>query len=134
MRNILIVDDDEDDKDFLVEALKDIDPDIRCQWFDDSVHALNHLSGSDAEIPDYIFLDLKMPKINGFQWLQLLRMLEKYQQVPVIFHSGSRVYCNHFNLSGLGPLFFLCKHPCMTEMVRDLEGIFQAKPSLIIQH
>lgn len=130
----MIVDDDEDDKDFLVEALTAIDPRIQYQWYGDGVNALNRLTEEGNEPPDCIFVDLKMPKVSGYQWLQLLRLLERYQQVPVVIYSGSRMYCDYYDLSRLGPVFFLCKHARMAELIQDVKGIIQADPSLIINH
>lgn len=134
MRHVLIVDDDEDDKEFLVEALAAVDADIRCHWYPDGLSALDQLTDLRFGTPDLIFVDLKMPKISGFQWLQLLRLLERYQKVPVIIYSGSRMYCDHYDLSRLGPVFFLCKHARMAELIQDVKGILQSDPGLIINY
>ena len=67
MRKILIVDDDEDDKDFLCEAIQNIDDSAYCIWVSDGLHALRLINDGSFNPPDYIFLDLNMPKIGGIQ-------------------------------------------------------------------
>ena len=65
---ILVVDDDIDDLLFFTDALAEIDPSIRSVMAFNGIEALQKLETIQPP-PDYIFLDLNMPKVNGKQCL-----------------------------------------------------------------
>jgi len=86
---ILLIDDDLDDIDFFIEAMAEIDPNIKC------VSALNAIDGLkllDASIvkPDFIFLDLNMPKMDGKQCLRLIKNSLVLRHIPEVHYSTSR--------------------------------------------
>lgn len=86
--NLLIVDDDEDDKFLIRQAFED----------DSNVYSLQ-LSNNDAEIlenirnpqsiPDLIILDLKVPKSEGLEILEYLRNSPLHKRIPIIILSRS---------------------------------------------
>jgi CheY-like chemotaxis protein len=61
---IFVIDDDYDDIVFFKDAIHQIDPSIKCVASKDGVSALELLS-KPAQIPDFIFLDLNMRRMNG---------------------------------------------------------------------
>src|SRR3954464_4141460 len=81
-RKLLIVDDSEDDRFFLERELKKALP--RCSIVGivyDGEAAIDYLSGarrfadrSIFPLPDVIVLDLKMPRVNGYDVLRWLRL------------------------------------------------------------
>lgn len=44
----------------------------------------------DQAIPDIIILDLMMPKLNGFEFLQYLKGREKFSKIPVIIATNMK--------------------------------------------
>ena len=50
--------------------------------------ALNHLSDAD-ELPDIILLDLNMPKINGIEFLSILKRDSRIKHIPTIILTTS---------------------------------------------
>lgn len=83
---ILAVDDDEEDIEIFVEALRDIDPSILCLVARSAEEALLILNG-DIELPAYIFLDINMPKIDGNSCLRQLKEDNRFCQIPVVMYS-----------------------------------------------
>ncbi|PIE64902.1 MAG: hypothetical protein CSA26_06100 [Desulfobacterales bacterium] len=48
----------------------------------------------DEDIPDIIILDIEMPRMNGFEFMGVLRNSDRYQQIPVIMLT-SRISDKH---------------------------------------
>lgn len=125
MKKILIVDDDEDDKDFLCEAIHGIDRSAHCICVSDGLHALRLINDESFIPPDYIFLDLNMPKMGGIQCLQKIRRLPGYESVPVVIYSSSELLTSQFDLSKSGPVKSLVKPGRMSELNDSLQEIFK---------
>ncbi|WP_318312616.1 response regulator [Flagellimonas crocea] len=86
--NIFLADDDEDDRLFFAEALKEIPLTIEISEFENGVGLMGNLY-SDEKLPDVIFLDLYMPMMNGFECLSDIRNEDKFKNIPVIIYSTS---------------------------------------------
>ncbi len=61
--NILIAEDDKDDAEMLIEALRSVLPSGNCIVTKNGIECLRYLKTHDA--PDLVFLDLNMPLKNG---------------------------------------------------------------------
>ena len=47
--------------------------------FDDALEALNSLKAPTPRVPNLIFLDINMPRMNGWQFLEEYKLLPPYQ-------------------------------------------------------
>lgn len=63
---ILNVDDDSDDREFFCDAIKVVDPEISCVLFENGEDLLSYLQEIKT-LPDYIFIDINMPMMNGYE-------------------------------------------------------------------
>ncbi len=91
MRNekkIMIIDDDQDDRFFFREALTEILSSAVCVEANDGIDALNQLRKVE-QLPDFIFLDINMPRMNGKECLSELKKDVKLKNIPVIMYSTS---------------------------------------------
>lgn len=86
LMTILYADDDRDDRDLMTEALNEIDPSISCQIAADGQELLNMLH-KNSELPDYIFLDINMPVMNGRECLIALKKDKRLREIPVVIYS-----------------------------------------------
>lgn len=106
---ILLVDDDEDDRNLFVEATKEVDNSINCMSASDGLEALGILRDDRNTIPDYIFLDLRMPGINGEECLIEIKKEPRLAAVPVIVYTTSRDVEESMRLKRLGAAHFMSK-------------------------
>jgi CheY-like chemotaxis protein len=87
--NVLLADDDEDDRNFFKEALEELPISANLTTVDDGVQLMQLLSQPEATSPDVLFLDLNMPRKNGFECLSEIKLNEKLKHLPVIIYSTS---------------------------------------------
>ncbi|CAN5332696.1 hypothetical protein BH11PSE2_BH11PSE2_13570 [soil metagenome] len=80
---ILFVDDDPILREFAVVHLSSENTSV--DVLDDGVSALEQL---DSVNPDIILLDLEMPRMDGFEFLQHLRSNPRHSGIPVIVCTG----------------------------------------------
>src|ERR1700690_2643449 len=104
---ILLVDDDEDDRTLFVEAAKGVDSAIPCLPASDGIEALALLRDGRREIPDFIFLDLRMPGITGEEILIEIKREPRLAAVPVIVYTPSRDERESARLKRLGATHFM---------------------------
>ena len=106
---ILLVDDDEDDRKLFIEAAEELDNTITCLSAADGMEALDRLRDDRNEVPDYIFLDLRMPGLTGEECLIEIRKEPRLATVPVIVYTTSRDVRESIRLKQLGATHFMSK-------------------------
>ena len=85
---ILIIDDDQDDQEFLLEAIQELYPYSSHVSANDGAEALEYIDKNPPP-PTLIFLDLNMPLVNGFEFLTLYQKKPEYKYSRVIIYSTS---------------------------------------------
>jgi CheY-like chemotaxis protein len=90
-KNILLIEDDEDDRDFFMDTLKELYPAVNCIAEENGHTALNRLS-TLSSLPDIIILDLNMPVMGGREFLRLVKtdiVYSAYKNIPVVILTTS---------------------------------------------
>ena len=96
LRKILLVEDDPKDVELTLEALKAMNFANEVLVARDGEQALDFLyrRGSYSKLPEgdplVVFLDLRLPKIDGFEVLNRIKRDEKLKMVPVVVLTSSR--------------------------------------------
>lgn len=121
--NILIIDDDTDDQNFLIEALKDIDASIKVFTANNGRAALFQLDRNAIPLPSIIFLDLNMPRINGRQFLFEVKNHPDLKSIPVIVYSASSNERDVSELKKLGAAMYLVKQSEYVVLKEELYSI-----------
>lgn len=86
-RYILLVDDDPDEHLLFEDALKELRGAPRLVYARDGQQLMQLLHDSKTALPAIIFLDLNMPRMNGFECLQEIRKSAKLTRIPVVIFS-----------------------------------------------
>lgn len=81
---ILLVDDDPDDNFFHELIIKQMDITHKLDTVANGIEALAYLKREDQVPPELIFLDINMPKMNGWEFLEQYRHLDEKQKSKVV--------------------------------------------------
>lgn len=83
---VFLVDDDAEDREFFSDALEEIGLKVALTLFSNGEDVLSKLRSSD-KLPDILFLDLYMPKMDGEDCLAEIRAEEEWDEVCVVIYS-----------------------------------------------
>lgn len=87
-RNILLIDDDEEDQEIFKTAVTHVSEELQCVALTNAREALEKLERKELN-PDVIFLDLNMPIMSGQEFLAEVKKRNDTQHIPVIIFSTS---------------------------------------------
>ena len=87
--NVLLADDDKDDRFFFDRALKALPIPTQLLTVEDGEKLMDYLVKNFDQLPDVLFLDLNMPRKNGSECLEEIKLNDKLKQLPVIIYSTS---------------------------------------------
>lgn len=126
-KTVFLADDDADDRDIFMDAVKEIDHSIECLFAVNGEVALQTLGNDILEKPELIFLDLNMPKINGKQLLRQLKQIDGLVHIPVIMYSTFFTETDIEEVKKLGAVYCLIKKTKFSDLSESLKEILQRK-------
>lgn len=113
---ILLVEDNQDDEVLTLRALRQNNILNEVIVARDGVEALDYLFAADAHkgrdtniMPQVILLDLKLPKIDGFEVLKRIRSDSRTKHLPVVILTSSKEEKDLINGYSLGANSYICK-------------------------
>ncbi|MBC7937810.1 MAG: response regulator [Rhizobacter sp.] len=120
-----IADDDPDDQEIFVKALREIDEFCMCIIASDGREAVEKLLSLQPPLPDFIFLDLNMPRMDGRQTLREIKKHTHLQPIPVIIYSTSADKKEMQETMEMGAALFLQKPNRFDDLCKFLEQIIK---------
>jgi CheY-like chemotaxis protein len=128
-RNVLIVDDSSDDVLILTRALSKCPVPPFVQAVYDGSQAIYYFEGKgpfadrkEFPIPDLIILDLKMTRVNGFEFLEWLGTHKEHRPLVIIL-SGSALRADKEKALQLGAREYHVKQPDQADTIEMLTGV-----------
>ena len=122
-RNILLIDDDEEDHEIFLSAIRSISKELQCITFTNAREALVKLINKDLN-PDVIFLDLNMPIMSGQEFLMEVKKKEETQNIPVIIFSTTSNPGTIKLTKEMGAINFITKPDRFDVLVDILKPLF----------
>ena len=105
----LIVDDDADDRMLFMEVVQEIDETIECKIARNGEQALKLLRNIECPLPDFIFLDVRMPRLDGKKCLLEIKKDERLKDIPVVIYTTSKGVEESKELITMGAFHFISK-------------------------
>ena len=105
--NILLADDDIDDRAFFEKALKEVAISTHLTTVNDGEQLMKYLADNSKQLPNILFLDLNMPRKNGFECLVEIRENEMLNDLSVVIFSTSYPQDKSYELGMISNLFNL---------------------------
>jgi CheY-like chemotaxis protein len=84
---LLLADDDKSDRYFFKEALEGLPITTNLCAVHNGEQLMQLLEESTDHLPQVLFLDLNMPRKNGFECLSEIKQNENFNQIPIIIFS-----------------------------------------------
>lgn len=122
---ILLIDDDRDDRELFEMALQELRLEADIRTARDGVDALELLASPASPVPDIIFMDLNMPRMDGRQLLLRLRGQAGFRDVPVIVYSTSSEPAERLSVQRLGATDYLVKPSSFSALCKDLRDVIR---------
>lgn len=88
MVKIFIIDDNEDFVLLFCQAVAKTHPECQCLSAENGYNALRQLKFMLPTVPDFIFVDVKMPIMNGHEIVAELKKMDMFSSVPIIMYSS----------------------------------------------
>ncbi|WP_026953488.1 response regulator [Algoriphagus vanfongensis] len=127
IKSILVVDDDLDDRSFFVEAIGESSPHTKIMQAEDGEIALKLLDTILLNLPDFIFLDLNMPKKNGKSVLKEIKGNQFLQHIPVYIFSTTSDPKDIRESMELGAKSFITKPFALCDWIKQIKSILSLK-------
>lgn len=122
---ILLIEDDRVDAMTVKRALKELDAANQLVHKTDGEEALKHLRDQSNDPPCVILMDLNTPRMNGMEFLQIIKADQALNRIPVVVMSTSNEAKEVDELSRLGACRYIVKSVDYGEFVESLRAVEQ---------
>ena len=125
IRTCFLIDDDIDDHEIFAMAIQKVDQKIDLRSATDCLEGLKELQNNVSFVPDFIFLDINMPRMNGLQCLPEIKKLPHLKDAKVIMYSTSSDEDIKQTTRKLGADDFIVKPGKISLLVNHLNSIME---------
>jgi len=119
---IFLAEDDADNCELFAEALQKVSATSILEQAEDGVVLLQKLYAA-TRIPDVIFLDLNMPRKNGWECIAEIKATPRFQDIPVVIFSASSRERDKEQLYQAGATLFIVKPDCFQHLIQVIRDV-----------
>lgn len=123
---LFLVDDDMDDHEIFKSALSKVDEGLELLTATNGFEALDVLLATHT-LPDYIFVDLNMPRMGGLQFLKEIKQTDSLKNIPVIIYSTSSHPGDIARTKELGAVSFVTKPSRFSDLCSLLQTLINSQ-------
>jgi CheY-like chemotaxis protein len=120
-----IIDDDIDDQEIFALAVQGLGKSVELRSANDCTEALDIFKDDENFVPDFIFLDLNMPGLNGKECLPKIKKLPWLAKVPIIIYTTSSAQKDRTETLNLGAADFLTKESSISQLRNSLTALIR---------
>lgn len=120
---IYLADDDADDRMLFEAALREVRHATNLLTAENGQQLMQFLNDRVPPSPDVIFLDLNMPRKNGFECLEEIKKNEKLRDIPVVIFSTSMQDSAINTVYKAGANFYICKPGTFTQLKKIIDQV-----------
>lgn len=121
--NVILADDDEDDRMLFREALDELAVETKLSIFRHGQELLDYLFQPQIELPHVIFLDLNMPIKNGMECLCEIRNNPKLKNLYIAIYSTSSSDSDIKDTYLNGASIYINKPNCFNKLKETIESV-----------
>jgi CheY-like chemotaxis protein len=122
-KNILLADDDADDCLLFEDALREVTTEALLTKASDGQQLMSLLSHRTPPVPDVIFLDLNIPRKNGFECLREIRENPLLRTIPIVIFSTSSQPEAVESVYRQGADFYICKPESFPLLIKAIQMV-----------
>lgn len=130
---LLLIDDDADDRELFEIALEDSVNNIKFIGVGSCSEALQFLKNGGLA-PDYIFLDLNMPEMNGRDCLQELKRSIHLSRIPVVIFTTSSDPEDKKDTLAMGAAEFMTKPNKVSGLTQQIDSFLTLQKQTTLKH
>lgn len=123
---VYVIEDDAGDEYMTLRALKGLAKTTEVQKDGQAASERLFELCEEGKVPDVILLDLKLPLLNGFEILSIVKEDERTRSIPVVVFTSSDLEQDQANAISLGANNFVCKpvdyHKYMESVKKAVHG------------
>ncbi len=123
-KTVLLIDDDPEDIEIFMEAVRKVDKEIIFTSSTDAVSVLEQLRTGFLS-PDLIFLDFHMPILNGNLFLERMQESNLLKNKPIILYSTHSIEVMRSLTKSVAPFSYISKPSSLRELVTILETVLK---------
>lgn len=87
VKQCFLIDDDIDDQEIFNLALQQLSDPVDCIVANNAIEALARFRSDTSFIPDHIFIDVNMPRMNGIECLKEIKKLKHLDGAAIFIYS-----------------------------------------------
>lgn len=120
---ILLAEDDEDDRQFFKEAIERMKLNTILEMVTDGVYLIEYLKNNPEKRPHLLFLDLNMPRKDGFECLYEIRNDLGLNELPIAIYSTSNASTDMEEAFKLGANIYIRKPSDFDQLKRIISKV-----------